>query len=159
MVTHIDDEGNARMVDVGDKPSTDRIAVAEGFIGLSEAALGEVIARRSAKGDVLTVAQLAGIQGAKRTADLIPLCHPVFLDRVEVHLEVEESAGRIRCVATARTHGRTGVEMEALTAVSAALLTVYDMLKAVDRAMEIGAIRLLEKSGGRSGTWQREEKG
>jgi cyclic pyranopterin phosphate synthase len=152
-LTHTDAAGNARMVDVGDKPVTERIAVAEGSIALSAEALRAVVERSAKKGDVLAVAQIAGIQGAKRTADLIPLCHPLPITAVEVVLEPGD--GVVTCRATVRTEGRTGVEMEALVAVSTALLTVYDMLKAVDRAMEIGPIRLLEKSGGRSGTWRR----
>jgi cyclic pyranopterin phosphate synthase len=154
-LTHTDSEGNAHMVEVGAKPITDRVAVAEGWIALGEAALAAVIERRAAKGDVLAVAQLAGIQGAKRTSDLIPLCHPLPLTGVDVELELDEEASRVVVTATARATWRTGVEMEAMTAVSAALLTVYDMLKAVDRGMEIGGVRLLEKKGGRSGHWVR----
>lgn len=152
-LTHIDAGGNARMVEVGDKEVTHREAVAEGWIRLSPDALARVVERRAAKGDVLAVAQLAGIQGAKRTSDLIPLCHPLPLTGVEVTLE--PVADGVHCRATARTVGRTGVEMEALTAVTAALLTVYDMLKAVDRGMEISGVRLVEKRGGRSGVWTR----
>lgn len=154
-LTHVDAAGNARMVDVGDKPVTARVAVAHGVIRLSSDAMAAVIERRAAKGDVLATAQLAGIQGAKRTADLIPLCHPIPLSGVEVDLQPDVDEGLIRCTATARCHGRTGVEMEALAAVSAALLTVYDMLKAVDRCMTIDGIQLLEKRGGRSGAWFR----
>jgi len=152
-LTHVDAEGRPRMVDVGGKPVTERIAVAEGWIAVSESAMRAVLEGRAEKGDVLLVAQLAGIQAAKRTSELIPLCHPIPLDAVEVALEAEPDAGRIRCRATARAAWRTGVEMEALTAVSVALLTVYDMLKAVDRRMELGGIHLLEKRGGRRGTW------
>jgi cyclic pyranopterin phosphate synthase len=152
-LTHLDEHGNAHMVDVGGKAITDRVAVAEGRIRLGPDALAAVVERRAAKGDVLAIAQLAGIQGAKRTADLIPLCHPLPITSVDVHLEVDGT--EVVCRATARATWRTGVEMEAMTAVSAALLTVYDMLKAVDRSMEIGAIRLLEKRGGRSGHWVR----
>jgi len=155
-LTHIDGEGNARMVEVGDKPITTRVAVAEGSIVLSAAAFEAVRERRAAKGDVLATAQLAGIQGAKRASDLIPLCHPLPLSGVDVVLELDDERRLVRVRATARATWRTGVEMEALAAVSAALLTVYDMLKAVDRSMEIGGIRLLEKRGGRSGTWVRE---
>lgn len=155
-VTHIDDEGNARMVDVGDKEPTDRMAVAEGWIRLGDEALEAIVAGTAKKGDVLAVAQLAGIQATKRTADLIPLCHPIPLSGVTVALEVDDAERVVRCRATVRCHGRTGVEMEALAAVGVALLTVYDMLKAVDRMMEIGGIRLLEKQGGRSGGWLRE---
>lgn len=154
--THLDAEGNARMVDVGDKAVTRREATAEGFITLSAETFAMVVERRAKKGDVLAVAQLAGIQATKRTGDLIPLCHPLPISGVDVLLEPIAEGSRIRCVATVRTDWRTGVEMEALTAVSAALLTVYDMLKSVDRGMEIGPVRLLAKSGGRSGTWKRE---
>jgi cyclic pyranopterin phosphate synthase len=154
-LTHVDSEGNAHMVDVGDKPITRREAVAEGWIRLGPEALAAVQQRTAKKGDVLATAQLAGIQGAKRTSDLIPLCHPLPLSGVDVALEVDDEASLVRVTATARTHWRTGVEMEALTAVSAALLTIYDMLKAVDRSMEIGGVRLLAKSGGRSGDWRR----
>lgn len=156
-LTHVDDAGNAHMVDVGDKSITHRVAVAEGWIRLGPDALAAVLERKAAKGDVLAVAQLAGIQGAKRTSDLIPLCHPLPISGVEVAVSVDAEASEVRVVAKTRADWRTGVEMEALTAVSAALLTVYDMLKAVDRSMEIGGIRLLEKRGGRSGTWRRGE--
>jgi cyclic pyranopterin phosphate synthase len=152
-LTHVDAAGNARMVDVGDKEVTRREAVAEGTIALGPDALAAVVERRAKKGDVLMVAQLAGIQAAKRASDLIPLCHPLPLTSVAVELAVEGST--VRVTATVRADWRTGVEMEALTAVSAALLTVYDMLKAVDRGMEISGIRLLSKTGGRSGSWTR----
>lgn len=154
-LTHTDADGNAHMVDVGDKASTARRAVATGWIQLSTDAFALVRDGTARKGDVLAVAQLAGICGAKRTADLIPLCHPLPIDGVAVHLSLDAAATRVIVTATVRTVGRTGVEMEALTAVSAALLTVYDMLKAVDRGMEIGGVCLLEKSGGRSGDWTR----
>ncbi len=154
-LTHTDARGDAHMVDVGDKRITRRHAVAEGWIRLSPQALEAVVERRARKGDVLAVAQLAGIQGAKRTSDLVPLCHPLPLSGVDVDLVVDEEASLVRVTARARADWRTGVEMEALTAVSAALLTVYDMLKAVDRSMELGGIRLLEKRGGRSGDWTR----
>jgi cyclic pyranopterin phosphate synthase len=154
-ITHTDADGNARMVDVGDKPPTVREAVAEGFAVLSAEAFSAVVERRAKKGDVLAVAQVAGIQGAKRASELIPLCHPLPLTAVKVVLEPEPDARQIRCVATVRAHWHTGVEMEALTAVSAALLTVYDMLKGVDRGIELGGIRLLEKRGGKSGPWVR----
>jgi cyclic pyranopterin phosphate synthase len=154
-LTHVDAAGNARMVDVGDKPITARSATAEGWIQLGDAAFAAVVQRTAKKGDVLAIAQLAGIQGAKRTADIIPLCHPLPLSGVDVVLVAEADGQRVRCTATARTHWRTGVEMEALAAVSAALLTVYDMLKAVDRGMTIGGVRLLDKHGGRSGSWVR----
>ncbi|MCA9567816.1 MAG: cyclic pyranopterin monophosphate synthase MoaC [Myxococcales bacterium] len=152
-LTHVDAAGNARMVDVDEKPVTARSATARGFIRLGPEALEAVRSRSAKKGDVLAIAQLAGIQGAKRTSDLIPLCHPLPITGVDVHLDVEDDG--VRCLATARATWRTGVEMEALTAVSTALLTVYDMLKAVDRGMAIGPIELVEKHGGRSGDWVR----
>lgn len=154
-LTHFDPGGNARMVEVGDKPITKREAVAEGAIRMGPEALAAVVARTAKKGDVLATAQLAGIQGAKRTSDWIPLCHPLPISGVDVVLEVDEAASAVVCRASVRTEWRTGVEMEAMCAVSAALLTVYDMLKAVDRGMEIGPVRLVSKSGGRSGTWTR----
>ncbi len=152
-LTHIDADGNAKMVDVGGKPITRRVAVAEGSIRLGEAAFAAVVERTAKKGDVLAVAQLAGICGAKRTSDLIPLCHPLPISSVEVSLRAAD--GRVYCTATAIADWRTGVEMEALTAVSAALLTVYDMLKAVDKGLEIEGIRLVSKTGGKSGDWHR----
>lgn len=158
-LTHVDDAGDAHMVDVGGKDVTARVAVAEGYVKLSPDALSAVVERRAAKGDVLAVAQLAGIQGAKRAADLIPLCHPLPLDGVDVALAVDEPRGRITARATARATWRTGVEMEALTAVTAALLTVYDMLKAVDRGAELGGVCLVEKRGGKSGVWTRARSG
>ena len=139
------------MVEVGEKAVTRRSATAEGWVRLSAEALAQVVERRAKKGDVLMIAQIAGIQGAKRTSEWIPLCHPLPLDGVDVRLDVRD--GAIRIEATARCTGRTGVEMEALTAVTAAALTVYDMLKAVDRGIGIEGVRLLAKSGGRSGNW------
>ena len=153
-LTHVDADGDAHMVDVGDKAITRREAVAEGFVTLGPDALAAVVERTAKKGDVLATAQLAGIQAAKHTSDLVPLCHPIPLDAVDVTLAVDGT--RVRCEARVRATWRTGVEMEALTAVSAALLTVYDMLKAVDRGMEIGPVRLLAKTGGRSGSWTRD---
>jgi cyclic pyranopterin phosphate synthase len=153
-LTHIDASGAARMVDVGGKEVTRRSAVARGEVRMGGKALA-LVREGSAKGDVLQVARIAGIQGAKRTADLIPLCHPLPLDSVQVDLRIDEAAGAVIIEATARTSGRTGVEMEALTAVSAAALTVYDMVKAVDRAVSIDRILLLAKDGGRSGSWRR----
>ncbi len=144
------------MVDVGDKDVTRRIAVAEGWIVMQPATLERVVAGAHAKGDVLGVARIAGIMAAKRTADLIPLCHPLALARVAVDLEPQPERNAVRCQATVETRSRTGVEMEALTAVQVALLTVYDMCKAVDRGMTLTDIRLLEKSGGQSGVWRRE---
>lgn len=150
-LTHLNAAGEARMVDVGAKPATARIAVAEGVIAVAPAALAAIRAGSVAKGDVVAVARVAGIMAAKRTADLIPLCHPLPIDGVDLDIAVEETA--IRVTATVRTTHNTGVEMEALTAVSVALLTVYDMAKSLDRAMTIGGIRLLAKRGGKSGDW------
>jgi cyclic pyranopterin phosphate synthase len=150
-LTHLDAQGSARMVDVSAKAATRREAVAEGFIAIADTALTAIREQAVAKGDVLAVARIAGIMAAKRTADLIPLCHPLPIDAVSVDLALEATG--IRVTATvATTHG-TGVEMEALTAVSTALLTIYDMAKALDRGMTIGGVRLLKKSGGRSGDW------
>ena len=151
-LTHVDAEGNARMVDVADKPVTTRRATAEAWVHLGAEALEQVRSRTAKKGDVLGVAQIAGIQAAKRTGELIPLCHPLPLDAVEVTLAVEGDA--VHVVATVTCTGRTGVEMEALTAVSVAALTIYDMLKAVDRGIRVDGVRLLAKEGGRSGTWR-----
>jgi len=151
-LTHLDAGGAARMVDVGDKPATRRSATAAGRIAVAPDALAAIRDRAAAKGDVLAVARIAGIMAAKRTADLIPLCHPIPLTEVKVELAVE--ADGVAVTATAATTGPTGVEMEALTAVTAALLTIYDMAKALDRGMTIGDVRLLAKSGGRSGDWR-----
>ena len=156
--THLDEKGTPRMVDVGDKAVTSRVAVAEGAIRMGPATLAAILSGETPKGAVLTVAQLAGIMAAKRTADLIPLCHPLALSSVRVTLEPDDTLPGIRSRAEVRVEGRTGVEMEALTAVSASLLTVYDMCKALDRGMEIGGIRLLRKEGGRSGTWAADSK-
>lgn len=153
-LTHLDETGAARMVDVGAKPATARRAVASGRITMSEECLAAIRAGNAPKGDVLGTARIAGIMAAKRTSDLIPLCHPLALTKVTVDFEWE--ANGIAVTATAATTGPTGVEMEALTAASVALLTLYDMAKALDRAMMIGDIRLLEKSGGRSGDWRAE---
>ena len=151
-LTHFDESGAARMVDVGDKPETSRIAVARGAVRMAPSTLALVREGRAAKGDVLGVARLAGIMAAKRTADLIPLCHPLALTRVEVDLQPEE--GRVVIEARVAVTGQTGVEMEALTAVSVAALTVYDMLKAVDRGMVIEEIRVVLKDGGKSGRFE-----
>jgi cyclic pyranopterin phosphate synthase len=144
------------MVDVGDKPDTTRRAVAEGTIRVAQPALDLIRRNSGPKGNVLSTAELAGVQGAKRTAELIPLCHPVALDHVEVQAAIDEAVPGVRVRATVRATGRTGVEMEALTAVAVALLTVYDMAKAADRSMSIGQIVLLEKTGGTRGDWSRE---
>ena len=153
MSTHIDADGNAVMVDVSAKSATARTAAAEGRIRVSDAVMRAVREGAAAKGDVLGVAQLAGIMGAKKTADLIPLCHPLPLSHCSVVLELEENA--IRAVCEVKTVHQTGVEMEALTGVSLALLTVYDMCKSMDKRMEIGEIRLLKKTGGKSGDFIR----
>ncbi len=152
-LTHLDTEGQAHMVDVSSKAETHRVARAEGRIGMSEAALAAIEAGDSKKGDVLGVARVAAIQAAKRTSELIPLCHPLPITRVSVDLQIDRSLASVVCTAQVETFGRTGVEMEALVAVQIALLTVYDMCKAVDRSMRIDGVRLLEKSGGRSGHW------
>lgn len=150
-LSHIDETGRAHMVDVSHKPDTERIAVARGEVHMLPETLALIQAGAIKKGDVLTVAQLAGVMGAKRTADLIPLCHPLPLTQVEVQLELDAGLPGVRITATARTVGKTGVEMEALTAVSVAALTVYDMAKAAEKTMRIQNIRLVEKHGGRSG--------
>lgn len=150
-LTHIDADGRARMVDVSDKPSTDREAVAEGFVRLAPETLALAVSGQGRKGDVRAVAEIAGVMAAKRTSDLIPMCHPLDISKAEVAVEVD--AGRLKVTARVRTTGRTGVEMEALTAVSVACLTLYDMLKAADRGMVIEDVRLLSKSGGHSGDW------
>lgn len=155
-LSHVDEQGRARMVDVSAKPVTPRAAVAEGFVRMSAEAFEQVRTNSVAKGDVLAVARLAGIGGAKRTAELIPLCHPLGLDDLVVDLELLADLPGIRVVATAKVAGRTGVEMEALTAVAVACLAIYDMVKAVDRGMRIDGIRLLAKRGGRSGEWTAE---
>jgi cyclic pyranopterin phosphate synthase len=155
-LSHFNAAGEAHMVDVGDKDVTRRLAVAEGWIHMQSATLAQIVAGSHAKGDVLGIARIAGIMGAKRTADLIPLCHPLALTRVAVDLEPQPERNAVHCQATVETLGRTGVEMEALTAVQVALLTVYDMCKAVDRGMTMTEIRLLEKTGGKSGAWRRE---
>lgn len=153
MSSHIDAEGNVMMIDVSEKNSTERIAVAEGRILMSPESLKGVKDRAFAKGDVLTVAQLAGIMGSKRTAELIPLCHPLPLSNSKVEMTIEEDGIRASC--RVKTCGQTGVEMEALTGVSIALLTIYDMCKSVDKGMEITGIRLMSKSGGKSGDYRR----
>lgn len=152
-LTHQADDGRARMVDVGAKDETERVAVAEGVLRMADATFDAMIAGRTPKGDPLVVAQIAGIQGAKRTADLIPLCHPLALTQVDVELDPDAALPGVRVRATARVRGRTGVEMEALTAVSVTLLTLYDMLKAVDRDMVLDHVRVVRKEGGRSGAW------
>lgn len=152
-LTHFDAQGQAHMVDVAAKPETHRVARARGSIRMQAATLALIAEGRASKGDVLGIARIAAIQASKRTAELIPLCHPLPLTRVNVEFEIDVAAGAVHCTAQAETFGRTGVEMEALTAVQVGLLTVYDMCKAVDRAMVMDGIRLLEKRGGRSGHW------
>ncbi|ETD81185.1 cyclic pyranopterin monophosphate synthase MoaC [Rhodobacter capsulatus] len=154
MLTHFDDAGQAHMVDVSDKVDTKRTAVAEGRVVMRPETLALVIAGRAGKGDVLGIARVAGIMAAKRTADLIPLCHPLALSRVALELLPEPDTSSVRIEATVATTGPTGVEMEALTAVSAAALTVYDMLKAAEKSMRIEGIRLLSKDGGKSGSFR-----
>lgn len=154
-LSHIDGGGNARMVDVSGKPDTDRVAVATGGIRMRPATLDLIRRQALPKGDILTVARIAGIQAAKRTSDLIPLCHPLPLRGVDIALELDVELPGVRASATVRTVGPTGVEMEALAAVSISLLTVYDMAKAVDREMVLVDIRVESKDGGRSGSWRR----
>jgi cyclic pyranopterin phosphate synthase len=151
-LTHIDESGRARMVDVSDKKVTAREAVAEGFVRMSPETLALAVSGQGKKGDVRAVAEIAGVMAAKRTSDLIPLCHPLALSKVEVAVEPAEGGMSVR--ARVRTTGQTGVEMEALTAVSVACLTLYDMLKAAEKGMVIEQVRLLEKSGGASGDWR-----
>lgn len=158
-LTHLNEAGEAHMVDVGAKPATAREAVAEGRIRMQPETLRLITAGGHRKGDVLAVARVAGIMAAKKTAELIPLCHPIALTRVAVELLPDEAQSAVYCRATAATTGQTGVEMEALTAVQIALLTVYDMCKAVDRGMTITDVGLVAKSGGRSGTWRRPPGG
>ena len=152
-LTHFDARGNAHMVDVGAKDVTERVAVARARITMLPATLRLIATRKAAKGDVLAVAQLAGIMAAKKTPDLIPLCHPLALSSVAVTLSLDEARNAVDIEATCKLKGRTGVEMEALTAASVAALTVYDMCKSVDRGMTISEVKLVHKSGGKSGTW------
>lgn len=155
-LTHLDDTGTARMVDVGAKPDTERVAVAAGAVYMQPETLRLIREGALKKGDVLTVARLAGVMGAKRTSELIPLCHPLPLTHLDIDVTLDEAANAVRITATARTIGKTGVEMEALTAVTTAALTVYDMAKAVDRGMRLSDIRLLEKHGGQHGDYVAE---
>ena len=152
-LTHFDKQGQAHMVDVGNKAETKRIAIATGNIRMLPATLQVIIQGDAKKGDVLGIARIAAIQAAKRTADLIPLCHPISLSKVGVEFKIDEATNTISCTVTAQCIGKTGVEMEALTATSVALLTIYDMAKAIDRGMVMGEIKLLEKQGGKSGHW------
>ena len=155
-LTHTDENGRARMVDVSAKPASDRRAVASGAIRMASSTLDAIRANSLKKGDVLGVARIAGIMAAKKTSDLIPLCHSLALSDVSIDFSFDDELPGVRVEASARTHERTGVEMEALSAVSIALLTIYDMAKAVDRGMTITAIALLEKTGGASGSWKRD---
>ena len=152
-LTHFDAQGQAHMVDVSGKSETHRIARAEGTITMQPATLALIASGQAKKGDVIGIARIAAIQAAKRTAELIPLCHPLPITRVAVDFELETAENRVRCTAQVETLGRTGVEMEALTAVQIGLLTIYDMCKAADRGMTMGGIRVLEKHGGKSGDW------
>jgi len=152
-LTHLDSNGNAHMVDVTDKDVTFRVATAEAEVKMQPETLKLIVEGKHAKGDVIAVARIAGIQAAKKCSDLIPLCHPLALSSVKVELQPDESANLVRIHATCKLSGKTGVEMEALTAVSVTALTIYDMCKAVDKGMTIGGIRLLTKSGGKSGDW------
>lgn len=162
-LTHVDESGAARMVDVGDKEITRRVAVAAGFISMAPATLELIVGGDAPKGDVLAAARIAGIMAAKRTGDLIPMCHPLGITHASVELQpvraAEDAVGRtgFSITATVATDGKTGIEMEALTAVALAGLTIYDMCKAVDRSMVVSDVRLLRKEGGKSGTWIREE--
>jgi cyclic pyranopterin phosphate synthase len=156
-LTHIDAAGEAHMVDVGDKTETTRIATAEGHVKMAPATLQLILDGNAKKGDVIGTARLAGIMAAKQTSNLIPLCHPLMLTKIAVEISEDTALPGLRVTATAKLTGKTGVEMEALTAVSVACLTIYDMAKAADKAMEIGGIRLLEKSGGKSGDYKHPE--
>ncbi len=150
-LSHIDEEGRVQMVDVGGKPDMDRVAVAKGHVAMRPETLQLIVEKGVPKGDVLAVAQVAGIMAAKRVPDLIPLCHPLLLTKVDVEFELDEEDSRVEITAIAHSRGKTGVEMEALTAVAVAALTIYDMTKAVERTMRIGGIRLVRKSGGKGG--------
>ena len=152
-LTHFDTSGQAHMVDVGAKAATHRVAVAAGTIRMQAATLALITEGNAKKGDVLGIARIAAIMGAKRTSDLVPLCHPLAITRVAVEFEIDQGASAVHCRAQVETHGKTGVEMEALTAVQVGLLTIYDMCKAADRGMVMTDVRVLEKHGGKSGDW------
>jgi len=158
-LTHIDDQGAARMVDIGNKAVTERTAVARAAVWMQAQTLALLEQGAHKKGDVLAVARIAGIQAAKKCADLIPLCHPLLLTSVDVSFELDRATGQVHIEACCKVSGKTGVEMEALTAVSVAALTIYDMCKAVDRGMEIRTITLMHKEGGKSGLWRRDVEG
>lgn len=152
-LTHFDGSGQAHMVDISEKQITHRTAIAQGFISMQENTLQTIMAGDAKKGDVLGIARIAAIQAAKKTADLIPLCHPISLTKVSVEFEIQAEENKVICTVFTQCDGKTGVEMEALSAVSGGLLTIYDMCKAIDRGMVIGAVKLLEKHGGQSGDW------
>lgn len=154
-LNHFNQRGEAHMVDVGDKNVTKRRAIAEGTIAMQAETLQRIIHGEHKKGDVLSVARIAGVMAAKKTADLIPLCHPLALSHVDIQLDVDEPENSVKCVVTVETSGQTGVEMEALTAVQITLLTIYDMCKAMDRGMVMNKIALISKSGGKSGDWKK----
>tara|TARA_B100001123_G_scaffold229677_1_gene258331 strand:- start:358 stop:843 length:486 start_codon:yes stop_codon:yes gene_type:complete len=156
-LTHFDEHGRAHMVDVGEKPTSARRAVAEGRIAMSQTTLELILSGDHKKGDVIGIARVAGIMAAKRTPDLIPLCHPLALTRIEIECQPDSNKSDVYCRATVETRGKTGVEMEALTAVQITLLTIYDMCKAIDRGMSMSQIQLIEKSGGKSGNWKRTD--
>ncbi len=155
--THFNQSGEAHMVDVGEKAVTNRIAISDGFIRMQAETLELIMAGGHKKGDVLAIARIAGIMASKKTAELIPLCHPLPITHVEINLIPDPEASGVRCQTTVKTSGRTGVEMESLCATQIALLTIYDMCKAIDRGMVIESVKLLKKSGGKSGHWQRSE--
>ena len=157
MLTHIDKDGNAKMVDVSKKSNSNRVAVASGFIELNNATIDLIKVGNSKKGDVLTVAKIAGIQASKKTSSLIPLCHNINLDSINIEFRISNKENKIYCQSTVGCSGKTGVEMEALTAVSIALLTIYDMCKASDKNMVISEIKLVEKHGGKSGVWMSKD--
>ena len=156
-LTHFNQSGDAHMVDVGEKAITQRTAITEGYIEMRAETLKLIIEGGHKKGDVLAIARIAGIMASKKTADLIPLCHPLPITHVDIKLSAEPDNNRVRCQTTVKTNGQTGVEMEALTATQITLLTIYDMCKAVDRGMVIQSVQLLEKDGGKSGHWQRQQ--
>lgn len=156
-LTHFNQQGEAHMVNIGDKPVAHRVAVAEGTVHMRPETLDLILKGKHKKGDVLGIARIAGIMAAKKTAELIPLCHPISITRIEIELEPQERNNAVYCRATTETRDQTGIEMEALTAVQITLLTIYDMCKAVDRGMTINNVQLLEKSGGKSGHWKRQE--
>lgn len=154
-LTHFNQQGQAHMVDISDKPKTHRIAIAEGYIRMQKTTLAQILAGTHKKGDVLGIARISGIMAAKKTADLIPLCHPLALSHIDIDIQTQHDT--VHCLVRVETHGQTGVEMEALQATQTTLLTIYDMCKSIDRGMVMENIRLLEKSGGKSGHWQRQD--